>query len=408
MFRINCNGQFITIQAKIGVYVDYEHLNDTAQALTYAAVALQNHSEPTENHVYLYRSAYMEQLLQKQLITNEMEKALHEGQFQVYLQPQYDIQAGMLVAAEALVRWQHPTQGVITPGVFIPTLEASRFISQLDIYVFEEVCKLLANWRQQGKWLPVSVNLSKIDLQNPGFLSKMRTLVSTYGLSTADFHLEVTESVYAENHEKMYAVVEGLRQAGFIIEMDDFGSGYSSLNMLKDIPVDVLKLDMKFFSDERNMNKGGSIVAAIVEMAHTLGIVVVMEGVETKREEHFLQSVHCMIAQGYLYGRPMPVAQFEKLLAESTLGTKMYVPRRDDNQMTDNLYWGLEQLFILLRHSGMILFEYDPDSDYAVFTSSRQKEDNVTTVARPHYLQNLSQQQLHPIIIPSCRKCCAV
>lgn len=322
VFHFAADGKTLRIQANVGVYINDQPVADAQQAITYARIALQNAVESTDTHVHFYKDAYLDRQLKNQMITNDMEHALQTGEFVIYLQPQYDIRSQRPVGAEALARWFHPTHGLIPPNEFIPVFEANRFIFQLDMFICEEVCKLLNHQAAGGKRLPISVNLSRVDLQNPKLLPTLKALVQKYNVPTEYLHLEITESAYADDNGKLSRVTESLRQAGFQIEMDDFGSGYSSLNMLKDIQVDVLKLDMKFFDEQTHMDRGESIIRSVVQLAHSLGMPVVAEGVETEQEANFLRSIHCLIVQGYLYGRPMPVADFEKLLEKSEIGPK--------------------------------------------------------------------------------------
>ena len=259
LFYVKAGDKQIRVQSQVGVYTDSQHIENAVQAITYARIALQNQETANGNHIHVYREDYLNRMLMNQALTNEMEQALAEQQFQVYLQPQYDILSKCLVSAEALVRWVHPTRGMIPPNDFIPLFEMNGFITRLDMFMLEQVCGLMAKWRKQGKLIPVSVNLSRINLQDKQLCLKIQAILEQYGIPPEYLHLELTESAYVEQKGACYHMIEELRQAGFVIEMDDFGSGYSSLNMLKDIPVDVLKLDMRFFSEETNMDKGGGI-----------------------------------------------------------------------------------------------------------------------------------------------------
>lgn len=333
LFYEECDGQQIRIQMNIGVYVNTDMLRDAAQLLVYARIAMQNGSFSENSYVHFYKNDYMEALLKNQKIVNAMEQALQEGEFHVFLQPQFDHIKQTLIGAEALVRWFHPEQGMISPGDFIPIFEENRFIGKLDKYICEEVCRLLAKWKKQGKLVPVSVNLSRIDLMNPELLPDLKGFLNTYDIPAEYLHLEITESSYAENQGELIHSIEKLRQSGFIIEMDDFGSAYSSLNMLKDAPVDVLKLDMKFFSEGTHMDKGRRIIEAVVKLAHSLGLPVIAEGVETERESNFLQLAGCHMVQGYLYGKPMTVEAFEELLADNPIGKKQLLSF-DDEEFT--------------------------------------------------------------------------
>lgn len=362
---IDCDGQKIRVQINVGIYINDQHYTDATQLLDYAQIALQNRKKSQIQHISFFKDAYLQNLIRNQEITNEMDKALKDHQFKVFLQPQYEIISNKLVGAEALVRWIHPQKGLINPNEFIPVFEGNHFIYKLDSFVFETVCEQLAKWRSIGKMIPISVNLSRIDLQNPYLIPMLKANLDKYQIPAKYLHLEITESVYMDNHQQIIQTITDIQKLGFLVEMDDFGSGYSSLNMLKDIPVDILKLDLRFFSDETHMDKGGNIIGAVVNLAHTLGMLVIAEGVETQREANFLRSIHCHFVQGFLYNRPMPISDFEKMLQDSAIGEKVL---KLDKQQEFNLYWRSEKFNNLLRENKALLFDYDPVSDYAIFT----------------------------------------
>ncbi len=256
-------------------------------------------------------------LLKEQDITDKMEAALANRHFDIYLQPQYDHVTGRICGAETLVRWLHPDKGVVfLPGEFIPLFERSGFITQLDAFVWDRTAELFGKRLRTGqKTVPVSVNVSRLDTHDPLLCEKLLGITGKHDIPTGLFRLEITESLFEEDSERLIKVIDKLHDAGFIIEMDDFGSGYSSLNILKDVKVDILKLDMQFFSDTSNKERSCIILNAIMRMARWLGIPVIAEGVETKEQADYLASIGCHTVQGYLYAKPMPVREFEKLLS---------------------------------------------------------------------------------------------
>ncbi len=282
-----------------------------------AQISLKGHSE---SRLAFYDEAMRQQLLDEQQMTEEMENALAERQFQVWFQPQYDYDTGTLIGAEALVRWQHPQKGLLQPGKFIPLFERNGFITRLDAFVWEESCRYLKLWRQDAskKELPVSVNVSRVDLYNPELCTHLHDLVQKYDLKPALLKLEITESAYVENSTQLIKTVDQLHALGFSVEMDDFGSGYSSLNMLKMVPVDILKLDMRFL-EMGNEERGGNILSSVIRMAHWLKLPVVAEGVETQTQADYLKSLNCALMQGYYFAKPMPAAEFSKLLRHSNV-----------------------------------------------------------------------------------------
>lgn len=266
-------------------------------------------------HFTKYDDTLRDQLLKEQIITDSMESALAEKQFQIYLQPKYRIKDTRLVGAEALVRWNHPKWGFQSPAEFIPLFEKNGFITKLDQYVWDGTCAILHQWDEQG--LPpisVSVNVSRADIYNVDLTDFLMKTIEKYGLSPARLHLEITESAYTEDPRQIIDTVGQLRELGFIIEMDDFGSGYSSLNMLNEMPIDILKLDMKFIQNETAKPNSRGILQFIVSLANEMHLSVVAEGVETKEQLNRLMEISCDYVQGYYFAKPMPCEEFEDLL----------------------------------------------------------------------------------------------
>ena len=257
-------------------------------------------------------------LQDEQEITEEMEAALADGQFQIFFQPQFNHENGKITGAEALVRWMHPKKGIVPPSKFIPVFEKNGFVTKLDEYVWNRAAEALRCWLDSGRDpLPISVNISRLDIGDACLCDKLLDIVHRNNIPIELFRLEITESLFSEDSERMVAIVDQLHEAGFIIEMDDFGSGYSSLNILKDVPVDVIKLDMRFFSGDDMRKRGDVIVRAVVSMAKWLNARVIAEGVERKEQADFLLNVGCRVIQGFLYARPMPVKEFKQLAAET-------------------------------------------------------------------------------------------
>lgn len=249
-----------------------------------------------------------------------MEDALEEGQFTVYYQPKYNLNDECMAGAEALVRWIHPEWGFMSPGEFIPLFEKNGFIPRLDQYVWESVCIQLQSWKEKGyPLLPISVNVSRADVYHSQLVDTLLRLTQKYDTDPSYLHLEITESAYTENSAQIISTAEQLRKLGFIIEMDDFGSGYSSLNMLGQMKLDILKLDMKFIQNEIEKPMNQSILNDIISMAHRMGLSVVAEGVETREQMRRLQIFGCDYAQGYFFAKPMPVTEFEELLRTQCL-----------------------------------------------------------------------------------------
>ena len=265
-----------------------------------------------------YDEGVRRRLVDEQAIMNTMESALANEEFVVYLQPKYDLATENIIGAEALVRWQHPAKGFISPGIFIPVFERNGFIFKLDQYIWEKTCQILADSIRDGKHpLPISVNVSRVDLYHRDIVSILTRLVQKYDIPARLLELEITESAYMDNAEQIIALVKELKEAGFRILMDDFGSGYSSLNMLRDMPVDILKIDLRFLDSSDQSGRGGSILNSVIRMAKWLRMPVVAEGVETRAQADFLRTIGCNYAQGFYYSRPIPVPKYEELLASS-------------------------------------------------------------------------------------------
>lgn len=257
-------------------------------------------------------------LLHEQAITESMEPALANGEFEVYLQPKFRVRDGRLSGAEALIRWNHPTMGFLSPAQFVPIFEKTGFITKVDEFVWEKTCSVLRELEDNGyPQIPISVNVSRADIYNVDLQTTLTGLTESYGIPRDRLYLEITESAYTVDQKQIVSVVDDLRKLGFIIEMDDFGSGYSSLNMLNEMPVDVLKLDLKFLQSDRSKIMGRGILHFIVGLARWMGLSIVAEGVETAEQAQRLLDLGCDYAQGYYYAKPMPVSQFKALLEKA-------------------------------------------------------------------------------------------
>lgn len=299
---------------KWGIYRITDRTLSVEQMCDRALWAVGSIKGKYDKHFAFYDDELRSRLLREQKILDSMETGLREEQFVVYLQPKYDIKSNKMAGAEALVRWIHPQWGFQSPGEFIPLFEKNGFITKLDQFVWEKACALLADWRKQGMpEMPISVNVSRADIYNVNLADILQGLIQKYDLPPALLHLEITESAYTEDPKQIVDTVKKLRSLGFIIEMDDFGSGYSSLNMLNQMPLDVLKLDMKFIQDETAKAVNQGILHFVIELAHWMNLSVVAEGVETKEQLERLREAGCDYVQGYYFAKPMPCAELEEL-----------------------------------------------------------------------------------------------
>lgn len=263
------------------------------------------------HHCGYYDAQLRDSRIQEQAIIDDMESALANGEFHIYYQPICDLTTGRLACAEALARWHHPERGIIAPDKFIPLFEHSGFIIKLDHYVWEGVARDMRRWQDSGhEPLPISINVSRMDFYDAHLVDHLVDLVERYDIDRKLLRIEVTESAYMDNPSALLAAISSLKECGFTLLMDDFGSGYSSFNALKDIPVDVIKVDLGFMGDFEKSRRAGNIVASIINMARWLDMRVVAEGVETKAQCGFLRGTGCDYGQGFLFSRPVPGEDF--------------------------------------------------------------------------------------------------
>lgn len=273
---------------------------------------------PAVGGMHPFTPAMLSRLKKQRQLLSELEHALKNHEFCFFLQPKCNSMTRAIVGMEALVRWNHPTRGCVPPSEFMPLLESTGLVTQLDQYIWESVCKTLHKWQESGSNLvPVSVNVSVVDIVNLDVPQIFSNLVEKYQLEPKLLLAEITETMVAENASLVENTIQGLHRKGFSVMMDDFGSGYSSLNMLKDTNVDAIKLDMKLIDmNQQNRSKGVQIVESVVDMAHRLNLPIIAEGVETPEQVSMLQAADCLYTQGYYFYKPMPVENAEALLAQ--------------------------------------------------------------------------------------------
>ncbi len=299
----------------IGIYEVTDLSISVSAMMDRATLAIATIKGDIQQEIARYDDSMRKELLQEQEILTDLQTAFNEKEFIIYLQPQISHETKAIVGAETLVRWQHPTKGLIPPFLFIPVMENNGLISKLDMYVWEMACAQIRKWTDEGRNdISLSVNISPKDFYYLDLYKVIMDLIKKYEISPSRLRLEITESAFAIDLKKQVELVEKLQEAGFIVEMDDFGSAYSTLNTLKDIPVDVLKMDMKFMAKATDADRSANIIQMIVGMADKLRMDVIAEGVETKEQADFLGSVGCDIIQGYYYAKPMPVDEFEEML----------------------------------------------------------------------------------------------
>ena len=277
-----------------------------------ATMAIDTIRGSYEESISYYTEELLEHIMKEKEVLGEFDKALEEKQFCMFLQPQI-FNDGTTAGAEALVRWIHPEKGMVSPGIFIPTLEKAGLIHKLDLYMWECAAKKLEEWKRQGREnFSISVNISTKDFLYLDVCEAFRSLAQKYDFNIKKLKLEITESALMKNVKETMKALDGLHAIGYDIEIDDFGSGYSSLGMLKDINADILKIDMIFLQETKNIERSTTILKNIISMSKELGMPVITEGVETKEQVNFLMDVGCDMFQGFYFAKPMSVADFEK------------------------------------------------------------------------------------------------
>lgn len=301
-----------------GVYVVEEDETNISVMLEHANLARKKISPSHLVPMGIYDVKESQRLGRDKALEMKMHNALEQGHFVPFLQPKYELEGESIAGAEALVRWIDPEEGMIYPNDFIPLFESNGFIVELDLYMFEEVCKLVERWNKEGHpIIPVSVNLSRSHFEIPNFFDYYEYVLKKYDVPPRSIEIELTESLFFNDMESLSVLVQQIHDAGLSCSIDDFGSGYSSLNMLKDVKVDALKLDRVFFESGDNDERGKDIIQSVIQLAQALDLHTISEGVEERKQVEFLKEMHCDLIQGFVFAKPMPVPEFEKLAFES-------------------------------------------------------------------------------------------
>lgn len=307
------------VRLRMGVYANVDKTMDIERRFDRAKMAADTVRNSFTRAIGIYDSAMHEKELYNEQLIEEFHTAIEEKQFHVFYQPKFDIvpDIPVLASAEALVRWIHPSMGLISPGVFIPLFEDNGLIQRLDFYIWKKAIEHMASWREKyGKEVALSINISRVDLYSHNLVEYLEENLDKNGVSKDKLYLEILESAYMENSGQLVGEVQRLRDEGFKIEMDDFGTGYSSLAMLAQVPVDILKMDMSFVRNMRSSEKQKNMISLIMDMARFLNLGVIAEGVEDKETVDFLKSVGCNAIQGFYFSRPLPEEEFIKKFTE--------------------------------------------------------------------------------------------
>ncbi|MDO5111670.1 MAG: PAS domain-containing protein [Clostridia bacterium] len=355
------DGSIPPIVFSVGRYIIEDKTLSVSAMFDRAVLAEASVKGRFDTHIALYDESMRVELLLEQQTISEMEEALQQKQFEVYLQPQYNHATGALIGAEALIRWQHPQRGLLLPAEFLPLFERNGFVYEMDKYVWEQSCVVLRRWLDSGvEPLPVSVNISGYDAFREDFFATITSLMEAYRIPPDLLRLEITESAFVQSAEALIEIVSRLTAYGFIVGIDDFGSGYSTLNVLKDVPASVLKLDMRLLANTGNTQRGGTIRESVVRMTKWLGIPVIAEGVETREQADFLRSIGCNYVQGFLYARPMPIDEFERVAAQNGIEKKLIAMEALDT-LDNDAFWNPTSMETLIFNSyvgGACIFEY--------------------------------------------------
>jgi EAL domain-containing protein (putative c-di-GMP-specific phosphodiesterase class I) len=305
----------------LGVYEVTKTDTDVSVMFDRAHLALSTIKDDYKTHIAYYDDELREKAKWNQHISTQLQHAISQKQVVPYLQPIVD-DSGKVVGAEALARWNHPDRGFLSPASFIPYFEKNGLIVEVDKHMWRSACEILSRWEQIDKEMFISVNISPKDFYFMDVKEEIHNLVEEYGIEPKRLRIEITETVMMNDIDERIKILNELRSEGFIVEMDDFGSGYSSLNQLKDMPLDVLKIDMKFLSKAQDNNKAETILRNILRLSNDLGLFSLTEGVETKDQYKKLNEMGCNLFQGYYFAKPMSVTDYEKLLGTQQLDKK--------------------------------------------------------------------------------------
>lgn len=303
----------IRIKCNCGIYEVVNMNENIEEMIDKAAIATKLSKNSISSSVTILDKEVSGKIIRNQEITYKMNDAYNNKEFVVYIQPKVSMVNGKIVGGEALVRWLSPTEGMIPPNDFIPLFEQNGFVTKLDFYILERVCEMIKERVEKGKKIiPISVNQSRLHVYDALYINKLIKTFDKFGIDKNNIIFEVTESAFTENVQDMIELINRMVQLGYKVSMDDFGCGYSSLNMLNQLPISELKLDKQFIDDESVRSR--YIIKSIVGLSHGLGISIVCEGVETFEQVKFLQQIGCDVAQGYYYAKPMPMDEFERML----------------------------------------------------------------------------------------------
>ena len=309
---------------KVGIYAPIDFDLPLLICCDRAFLSIKGIKGVYKKDVAFYEDSLQQQLLDEQRIIESMERGFEEEQFRIFYQPKHEAVTGAIAGAEALVRWDHPEYGFLSPGQFIPIFERNGFISKLDLYILTRVCMDIKYWQENGlPIVPVSVNISRRDFMEPGYVEREIQIIDSFGIDHSLLHMEVTESLYSDNTDLIISQVRKFQDAGFLIEMDDFGAGYSSLGALASFPLNVIKLDISFV---RNIKANEIVIENVIKMAHRMGLMTVAEGAESVDQYKTLKSLGCDFIQGFYFSKPLSSKNYESYLKKASISAAADLP----------------------------------------------------------------------------------
>ena len=307
----------IQITSSIGITVYPKDGDDLLSLMKHADIAMYEAKARGRKGYHFFTEELNAKTQQYIELTNAMREALNIGQYELYYQPQNDVKTGKIIGAEALIRWKNADNKFIPPDIFIPIAEHNGFIIELGKWVLETAIKQLKLWQDKNLDLKISINVAAEQIQQQDFVAHLKRLLATYKVQASNVFLEITEYVFLNDNEVVHKTFSAIKELGVQISLDDFGTGYSSLSYLKTFPIDILKID-KAFLDDYDTEEGSVFIETIVNMAQTLKLSVVAEGVETVGQVNYLQSLNCNFYQGYVCSPPVEIKAFERLFGEQS------------------------------------------------------------------------------------------
>ena len=352
------------LELRFGAYVPESGERDVSRMEEKANVARKSLNRKFAGQCVFYDRAYGQTIMKEKELVDSLEKALENREFQVYLQPKVNLERMQVEGAEALVRWNHPQRGMLSPAMFVPVFEKYRRISRMDSFVFTEVCRILRRWKREGRQLcRISVNISRQNFDDPGFIRSCAAVCEYESVECRWIELELTESIFLENPERARGIIDQIHEAGFTCSLDDFGTGFSSLSLLNDLNVDVIKLDRSFFVGKNNNQRGRNIVETILRLAEQLHINTVAEGIDSTAQAEYLRQSVCDTIQGFVFYELMRVEEFERqVYTGGELGSVM-ISRDQLTAETEQMKGGEEP------PKEIMTFLYFPEEDRVIFSA---------------------------------------